>query len=58
VRKEVNWTTIMKMKEPEMCNTRETKDENTNEEITNWKKEKKREWYSVRSRGEEFSRSE
>jgi hypothetical protein len=42
VRKEVNWTKIMKMKEPKTYSTRETKDEITNEEITNWKKEKKR----------------
>jgi hypothetical protein len=40
VRKEVNWTNIMKMKEPKSYNTRETKGENTNEEITKWKKEK------------------
>jgi len=32
----------MKMKEPKRYNTRETKDENTNEEITNWKKGKKK----------------
>jgi hypothetical protein len=29
------------MKELKSYNTRETKDENTNEEITKWKKEKK-----------------
>ena len=41
MRKEINWTTIRKMKEPKRYNTRETKDENTNEEI-NWKRRKKR----------------
>lgn len=40
--REVNWTKIMKLKEPKSYNTRKTKDENTNYEITKWKKEKKR----------------
>ena len=42
MRKEVNWTKIMKMKEPKSYNTRETKDENTNEEIPNGRRRKKR----------------
>jgi len=36
VRKEVNWTKIIKMKDPKSYNTRGTKDEDTNEEITKW----------------------
>lgn len=41
VRKEVNWTKIIKMKDPKSYNTRGTKDEDTNEEITKWQTEKK-----------------